>query len=375
MVQKKEVKNYTKTGIIAAAVIAVAVLGAWGVSALNRGGASVSDAMAVVSSDAASAANMRIAVIRMDAIQTTADVLKDLRSQKESYESKLRDELTKKQKELEEEKAEIEKSQDVLSRDALQRRVVDYQNRVTKLQRELTERAQSVEMSFQKALNEIQEKHLDPVIEGIIAKKQLSLVIDGRMARTGAGVANLDITDEVIKALDENYLNNSYECKVCSDTGYISKDNGIIEMCKCRKNIYAQKKFKLKSIISISILFFLLFTLIPSYGLGEFFFSIGLTFFSLACYVIIYKLLSDKLSFLLGDYYIPDYAPLLDLPEKGSTLDLHKLNLTERQIACIHYTIDSTYNYKKIAEELITSESTVKKNMQDLKIKKIQSKN
>lgn len=129
---------------------------------------------------------------------------------------------------------------------------------------------------------------------------------------------------------------------------------------------YAQKKFKLKSIISISILFFLLFTLIPSYGLGEFFFSIGLTFFSLACYVIIYKLLSDKLSFLLGDYYIPDYAPLLDLPEKGSTLDLHKLNLTERQIACIHYTIDSTYNYKKIAEELITSESTVKKNMQDL---------
>ncbi|MBR6598324.1 MAG: OmpH family outer membrane protein [Alphaproteobacteria bacterium] len=203
MVQKKEVKNYTKTGIIAAAVIAVAVLGAWGVSALNRGGASVSDAMAVVSSDAASAANMRIAVIRMDAIQTTADVLKDLRSQKESYESKLRDELTKKQKELEEEKAEIEKSQDVLSRDALQRRVVDYQNRVTKLQRELTERAQSVEMSFQKALNEIQEKHLDPVIEGIIAKKQLSLVIDGRMARTGADVANLDITDEVIKALDK----------------------------------------------------------------------------------------------------------------------------------------------------------------------------
>lgn len=203
MAQKKEVKNYTKTGIIAAAVIAVAVLGAWGVSALNRGGASVADAMAVVSSDAASAANMRIAVIRMDAIQTTADVLKDLRSQKESYESKLRDELTKKQKELEEEKAEIEKSQDVLSRDALQRRVVDYQNRVTKLQRELTERAQSVEMSFQKALNEIQEKHLDPVIEGIIAKKQLSLVIDGRMARTGADVANLDITDEVIKALDE----------------------------------------------------------------------------------------------------------------------------------------------------------------------------
>ena len=202
MAQKKEVKNYKKTGVIAAVVIAVAVLGAWGGSVLNRGGASVADAMETVSADAVSAENLRIAVIRMDAIQTTAEALKDLRAQKESYESKLRDELSKKQKQLEEEKVEIEKSQDVLSREALQRRVVDYQNKVTKLQRELTERAQSVEMSFQKALNEIQEKHLDPVIEGIIAKKQLSLVIDGRMARTGANVENLDITDEVIKALD-----------------------------------------------------------------------------------------------------------------------------------------------------------------------------
>ena len=139
----------------------------------------------------------------MDAIQTDATALKDLRTQKEKYENELRDELTRDQKALEKEKAEIEKSQDVLSREALQRRVVDYQNKVTKLQRDLTERAQSIEMSYQKALNELQSKHLDPVIEGIIAKKNLSLVIDGRMARTGADVANLDITDEVIKALDK----------------------------------------------------------------------------------------------------------------------------------------------------------------------------
>ena len=126
-----------------------------------------------------------------------------MRKQKESYESKLRDELTRDQKALEKEKAEIEKSQDVLSREALQRRVVDYQNRVTKLQRDLTERAQSIEMAFQKALNEVQAKHLDPIIEGTINKKKLSLVIDGRFARTGADAANLDITDEVIKALDK----------------------------------------------------------------------------------------------------------------------------------------------------------------------------
>ena len=202
--ENSHVKNYKKTGIVAAAVIAVAALGVWGVSALNSNNtAPIAEVIEEVSENAANAADMRIAVIRMDAIQTDANVLKDLRKQKESYETKLRDELTERQKKLEKEKTEIEKSQDVLSQEALQRRVVDYQNKVTKLQRDLTERAQSVEMAYQKALNEIQTKHLDPIIEGVIAKKKLSLVIDGRMARTGANTENLDITNDVVKALDK----------------------------------------------------------------------------------------------------------------------------------------------------------------------------
>ena len=201
---KSPVKDYKKTGIIAAIVIAVAALGVWAVSALNSSNEKpVAEVIEEISADAANAADLRIAVIRMDAIQTDANVLKDLRKQKESYESKLRDELTAQQKKLEKEKTEIEKSQDVLSQEALQRRVVDYQGKVAKLQRDLTERAQSIEMSYQKALNDIQTKHLDPIIEGVIDKKKLSMVIDGRMARTGANTENLDITNDVVKALDK----------------------------------------------------------------------------------------------------------------------------------------------------------------------------
>lgn len=210
--ENSAVKNYKKTGIVAAVVIAVAALGVWGVSALNSNpGATVAEVMEEVSETAANGANLRIAVVRMDEIQTQAQALKDLRAQKEKYENTLRDELTRDQKALEKEKAEIEKSQDVLSREALQRRVVEYQNKVTKLQRDLTERAQSIEMSYQKALNEIQTKHLDPIIEGIIDKKKLSLVIDGRMARTGADAENLDITDEVVKALDKKVSKTKME--------------------------------------------------------------------------------------------------------------------------------------------------------------------
>ena len=210
--ENSAVKNYKKTGIVAAVVVLVAVLGGLAVYRLNsNSGATVAESLEAVSTDSANGANLCIAVIRMDAIQTQASALKDLRSQKEKYENELRNELEKEQKTLEKEKTEIEKSQDVLSREALQRRVVDYQNRVTKLQRDLTERAQSIEMSYQRALNEIQTKHLDPIIEGVIAKKNLSLVLDGRMARTGADVANLDITDEVVSALDKKVSNVKME--------------------------------------------------------------------------------------------------------------------------------------------------------------------
>ena len=128
------IKNYKKTGIIAAIVVIVAALGIWAIASRTHE-VSVNDAIAEVSTDAATGADMRIAVIRMDAVQADADALKNLRSQRESYEKKLRDELTSEQKALEKEKQEIEKSQDVLSPDALQRRIADYQRRVANLQR------------------------------------------------------------------------------------------------------------------------------------------------------------------------------------------------------------------------------------------------
>lgn len=205
MATKQTPKNYAKIGIIAAIVVVIAALGAWGISAITKsgGGESIGKIMQDVSPDAVTGADLRIAIVRMDEITNRANALVDLRKQKESFESKLRAELEREQKSLEKEKTEIEKSQDVLSRDALQRRVVEYQNRIAKLQRDVTERAQAIEAAFQSALARVQENDLNPVIEGIIAKKDLSLVIDGRFARISDKAADaLDITGEVVKALD-----------------------------------------------------------------------------------------------------------------------------------------------------------------------------
>lgn len=205
LIKKQElsemIKKYRKMGLVAAAAIVVAVLGIWAVSGLNKN-LELSKALKGVSPEASVASELRIAVVSMDKIQMEAKALQDLHKQRANFENKLKNKLEKEQKDLEKEKADIEKSQDILSQEALQRRVVDYQRRVNNLQRDLSEKANAIETSYQDALATIQKKHLDPVIEGVIAKKKLSLVIDGRMARIG-DAANLDITDEVIDALNK----------------------------------------------------------------------------------------------------------------------------------------------------------------------------
>lgn len=101
-------------------------------------------------------------------------------------------------------------------------------------------------------------------------------------------------------------------------------------------------------------------------GFIEWIYHLGMAVFFISCYIALYHLLSDRLSFLVGDFNVPGLDSKVALPEKGSVLDLKSLGLTERQIDCINYTVTTSYSYRQIAEKLITSESTVKKDMQDL---------
>ena len=195
-------KKYTKMGIIAFAVIVVAVLGIFAVSSLNKN-VKLSTALAGVSSDAKNAAELRIAVISLEKVQAESKAFKDLTEQRKKYEAKLTARLEKEQKAIEKEEADIKKSQDILSQEALQRRVAEYQRHINEFRRDLNESAHAVEVSYQNALNTLQQKHLDPIIEGVIAKKNLSLLLDGRFVRTGKDINGLDITDEIVEALNK----------------------------------------------------------------------------------------------------------------------------------------------------------------------------
>jgi len=201
MVKNQIIKNYAKIGIVAAAALGGAIITTVGIKLLGGGSSYSSDNYAPI---AAVSSDFRIAVLRMDVIQQQARVLADLRKQRENYESDLKTTFEKTQKALEKEKTEIESQQDVLSREALQKRVVEYQQKIANFQRGVTEKAQAIEASFQKALTEIQDKHLDGIVGNIIEKKQITMVLDGRIVRLSASAGkSLDITDEVVSALDK----------------------------------------------------------------------------------------------------------------------------------------------------------------------------
>lgn len=195
-------KKYGKYAGMAVAGVAVVWLAIWGVRSMME--PSMKSVLAGVSDEAVSAATLNVAVLRMDAIQADAGVLKDLRAQREDYEKKLKSYVEKTQKSLESEKKDIESKQDVLSREALSKKVVDYQNKVNEFQRGVAEKAQAIDAAFQKALANVQKNHLDPVIEGIASKKKLDMIMDGRFVRISNNSAPaLDITNDVVKALDK----------------------------------------------------------------------------------------------------------------------------------------------------------------------------
>ncbi|MDR0448974.1 MAG: OmpH family outer membrane protein [Rickettsiales bacterium] len=188
--------------IAAAAALVAAGIGVFALSSAKRNisaEAAVSDASPI----AISAADLKIAVVKMDDIQKNSKILSDLRKQRESLESELKADLERKQKKLEAEKKSIESQQGILSREALQARVVDYQRTVAEFQKEIAERAQAIDAAFQAALLEIQEKHLDPVIDALAAKKGLDLIMDARFTRVVSKAPGLDITNEIVAALDK----------------------------------------------------------------------------------------------------------------------------------------------------------------------------
>ncbi len=123
--------------------------------------------------------------------------------------------------------------------------------------------------------------------------------------------------------------------------------------------------FRLKIAFSFGIWGLVLFSLI-SFGWNRVCFGAVISIFVFCIYMCIYYLLKDEISYFLPGINISKTESACVLPEKGSSLCLQELGLTERQCGCIKACLKGSESYKEIGERYCVSESAIKKEMADL---------
>jgi outer membrane protein len=145
---------------------------------------------------ASARAEMRVAVIDVQrAVMQTEDGLRAQATLKKMFDNR-QQELNKKQQELAKQKEDIEKQSKVLSKEALQKRVDDWQKQMAELQ--------SIFVDYNKELEKKQKELTDPIFEkvmGIVKRvattENYDLVVD--KATVAYVRTDLDLTDKCIQ--------------------------------------------------------------------------------------------------------------------------------------------------------------------------------
>jgi outer membrane protein len=164
-------------------------------SAIRHGLASIA-VMASLCFAGVAQAEMRVAVIDVQrAVMQTEDGLRAQANLKKLFDSR-QQELNRKQQELGKQREEIEKQSKVLSKDALSKRVEDWQKEMTQLQ--------SVFMEYNKELEKKQKEITDPIFEKVLmivkrlaTTENYDVVVDKNTVAYVRG--DLDLTDKCIQ--------------------------------------------------------------------------------------------------------------------------------------------------------------------------------
>jgi len=144
----------------------------------------------------AARAEVRVAVIDVQrAVMQTEDGLRAQANLKKLFDSR-QQELNRKQNELGKQKEEIEKQSKVLSKEALTKRVDDWQKQMNELQ--------TVFMEYNKELEKKQKEITDPIFEKVLmivkrlaTTENYDLVVDRNTVAYVRG--DLDLTDKCIQ--------------------------------------------------------------------------------------------------------------------------------------------------------------------------------
>lgn len=140
------------------------------------------------------------AVIDYQRITREAAAFKNAREQLDKYRAGLQGEVAKDEEKLRNEEQELVRQRTVLAPEAFEQRRREFEKKVMELQRSAQERSRSFEQVYNNVSGDIR-KVLAGIVADIGKERGFNIVFDRAMLSYRAD--NLDITDEVLKRLDQ----------------------------------------------------------------------------------------------------------------------------------------------------------------------------
>ena len=140
------------------------------------------------------------AVIDYQRITREAAAFKNAREQLDKYRAGLQGEVANDEEKLRNEEQELVRQRTVLAPEAFEQRRRDFEKKVMELQRSAQERSRSFEQVYNNVSGDIR-KVLAGIVADIGKERGFNIVFDRAMLSYRA--ENLDITDEVLKRLDQ----------------------------------------------------------------------------------------------------------------------------------------------------------------------------
>jgi len=141
-----------------------------------------------------------IAVMDAVKVNMSSKVTRSLTKQKDTALEKVQSDVENKRKDFEKREAELKSKQLVLGQDAFMKEAASFRNDLVEYDRATAQKVAGIEKAYVDALSKVQKDYLDGVVADIGRANGYDLVINAQT--TILLNKALDITDEVIKALD-----------------------------------------------------------------------------------------------------------------------------------------------------------------------------
>lgn len=147
----------------------------------------------------AETATSNIAVVNIQEIMRDSTAAKSVREQLEAKQKTYQTEISKKEEAMQKEEQELMKQRSVLSKEAFEEKATAFRTKATDMQKDVAAKKATLDMAFERALNDIQKVVTD-IITDMAKEKSFQVALPSSQLLYAE--PGMDISAEVLKRLN-----------------------------------------------------------------------------------------------------------------------------------------------------------------------------